>query len=972
MAAPGVLGNDSDPNSKPLTAVLVSPAAHGVLMLNANGSFSYTPDPTAAGKDTFRYKASNGSQESNAAKVEIEIGPQLNHDPVAVDDEYMVGHGQTLTVAAPGVLTNDTDADHDALTAELVSPPQHGTVTLAADGSFTYHHDGSNSPNDHFTYRVSDGHHTSNTATVTLSIGNDVAPVATNDVYTVAEGGVLVTSSVNGLFANDHDADTPRSQWSVVIVTQPAHGTLTMGTGGGFTYTHDGSETTADVFTYKVSDGIRQSNTATVSITVTPVNDAPVVHAATFSLPENSANGTVVGTVTSSDAESATQTYTYAITGGNSLGAFAINAVSGQITVADTTKLDFETTPQFNLTVTVTDSGTPVQSGSATIHINLTNVNEAPVASNATFAVAENSPAGTAVGTVTASDPDAGTTLSYAITGGNAGNAFAINAAGQITVNGPIDFESLPSYTLTVTVTDNGVPQLGTTATITVNVTDVNEVPVVTGASFSLPENTANGTNVGSPITYADPDGGQTHVYSIESGNTNNAFAIDPSTGQITVNNVGALDFETTPVFTLTVRVTDNGTPVLFGQATVTVTLTNVNEQPTDIALSGNAVAENQPVGTPVGNLSTTDVDAGDTFTYTLVSGTGSTDNGVFQIVGNQLQTNAVFDFETQASYSIRVRSTDAGSLFTEKQFTITITDANDAPVVTAATFAVNENVPSGTTVGTVTYTDQDGSQTHTFAITGGNTGGAFAIDSSTGVITTAGAINFETLPSYSLTVTVTDNGSPVLNGSNTITINVNDVNEVPVVNAATFTVNENAANGTAVGTATFSDPDAGQTHVFAITAGNTGNVFSIDPSTGAITVAGAIDFETTSSYSLTVQVTDNGTPNLSGTATITVNVNDVNEVPVVNAATFAMNENVPAGTTVGTVTFTDPDGGQTHAFSITGGNTGGAFTINAATGVITTAGAIDFETTPSYSLTVQVTETALRCCRGRTRSRST
>jgi hypothetical protein len=106
-----------------------------------------------------------------------------------------------------------------------------------------------------------------------------------------------------------------------------------------------------------------------------------------------------------------------------------------------------------------------------------------------------------------------------------------------------------------------------------------------------------------------------------------------------------------------------------------TITVTNVNEAPTDIALSGASVAENQPAGTAVGTFTTTDPDAGNTFTYTLVSGEGSTDNGSFTIDGGVLKTAASFDFESRSSYSVRVKSMDQGGLSTEKAFTITVTD---------------------------------------------------------------------------------------------------------------------------------------------------------------------------------------------------------------------------------------------------------------------------------------------------------
>src|SRR5205085_2341401 len=112
------------------------------------------------------------------------------------------------------------------------------------------------------------------------------------------------------------------------------------------------------------------------------------------------------------------------------------------------------------------------------------------------------------------------------------------------------------------------------------------------------------------------------------------------------------------------IRSTDAGG--LSTEKAFTITVADANDAPTDIALSDASVFENHPSGTAVGTLSTTDQDAGDSFAYTLVSGTGSADNASFQISGNTLQTAASFDFETKASYSVRVRSTDGGSLSTE------------------------------------------------------------------------------------------------------------------------------------------------------------------------------------------------------------------------------------------------------------------------------------------------------------------
>ena len=179
------------------------------------------------------------------------------------------------------------------------------------------------------------------------------------------------------------------------------------------------------------------------------------------------------------------------------------------------------------------------------------------------------------------------------------------------------------------------------------------------------------------------------------------------------------------------------------------------------------------------------------------------------------------------------------------------------------------------------------------------------------------------------------------------------------------FAVDENSPVGTAVGTVTATDQDFGQTLFFSIIEGNASGVFAIDGSTGAITVAdaAALDFETASSFTLTVQVTDSGTPALSAMASVRVNVNDVNEAPTFAATgPFAVDENSPAETAVGTVTATDPDAGDTLSYAIAGGDPAGAFAIDAATGAITVANAValNFEVTSSFTLTVTVTDSGL------------
>jgi hypothetical protein len=172
VPAPGVLANDTDLDNDPLTAVLVAYNGNGSLAINANGSFTYTPNTGFYGEDSFTYKAHDGNADSNVATVTIIVNPSgsTNQPPVANDDSYTMEQDTTLTVPAAGVLANDTDPDGDSLTAVLVSGPTNGNLTLAPDGSFTYTpNTGFHGP-DTFTYEASDGILSSSTATVTITV----------------------------------------------------------------------------------------------------------------------------------------------------------------------------------------------------------------------------------------------------------------------------------------------------------------------------------------------------------------------------------------------------------------------------------------------------------------------------------------------------------------------------------------------------------------------------------------------------------------------------------------------------------------------------------------------------------------------------------------------------------------------------------------------------------------------------------
>ncbi|MGG4444087.1 Ig-like domain-containing protein [Brevibacillus fortis] len=187
VAAPGVLANDTDADGDSLTALLVTDPSKGTLTLNADGSFTYTPHANETGTDTFTYKTNDGKADSNVAMVTVTINPAppINQVPVAAEDTYSTNENTPLTVATPGVLTNDTDADGDSLTAILVTDPSKGTLTLTADGSFTYTPHANETGTDTFTYKTNDGKADSNMATVTVRIKRIIIPPTEPSYYPV-------------------------------------------------------------------------------------------------------------------------------------------------------------------------------------------------------------------------------------------------------------------------------------------------------------------------------------------------------------------------------------------------------------------------------------------------------------------------------------------------------------------------------------------------------------------------------------------------------------------------------------------------------------------------------------------------------------------------------------------------------------------------------------------------------------------
>jgi len=333
---------------------------------------------------------------------------------------------------------------------------------------------------------------------------------------------------------------------------------------------------------------------------------------------------------------------------------------------------------------------------------------------------------------------------------------------------------------------------------------NVNAGPPVSFTSGTSYYANFSGTRLAYGVTIENLINSSSNDYIIANSTANvfSGYGLSNTTGADIIEGANNLDFLDLSAFTVAnVTQTQSGNNLVLGlglgrsvtvkdyyavSAASRIQIGFSNATPTNLTLSNNTIAENQAIGTGIGTFTSTDPDTGNTFTYSLVTGTGSTDNALFAITGNQLQSNGIFDFETKNSYSIRVRTTDQGGLSYEKQLTIGVSNVNETPTnLTLSNSTVSENQILGTVIGNFTTTDPDTGNTFTYSLvtgTGATDNSLFAITNNQ--LKTNSVFDYETKNSYSVRVKTTDQGG--LSYEKQLTIGVNDLDEItgnPLIN---------------------------------------------------------------------------------------------------------------------------------------------------------------------------------------------
>ncbi|MHB1033589.1 MAG: Ig-like domain-containing protein [Pirellulales bacterium] len=597
--ATGVLANDTDADSDPLTAIVVANPAHGTLTLNTNGTFSYTPAANYHGSDSFTYKAKDGALESATTTVTLTIN-SVNDAPVAVADTYTVAEDATLTVTvATGVLKNDTDIDGDALTAVVATNPAHGTLTLNADGSFTYVPNASFSGTDTFTYKAKDAALQSNAATVTITVTpvND-APVALADAYSVAEDTTLTVPVASGVLANDTDVDG--DAMTAALVASPSHGTLTLSANGSFTYVPNANFNGADSFTYKASDAALASSVVTVTITVTPVNDAPAAAADVYAVVENDTLNVVVGAgVLKNDTDVDGDALSAILATGPAHGTLTLNA-DGSFLYAP--NADYSGTDTF----TYKAKDAALESNPVTVTINI-----APevvlVATADSFTATEDTTLTVQVATgVLANDPLVGGSPLTAVLVGNVSHGtLTLTANGSFTYVPAANYNGGDSFTYKVT---NGTLE-SAPGTVTITVSAVNDAPVSVGDAYTVAEDTTLNVPVATGVLVNDSDVDSSLTAVVVTQPTHGALTLNPN-GSFTY--VPAANYNGSDSFTYKAS---DGT-LQSAAATVTLTVTPVEDPASFQTVQNVTLLGGSPLFVPLVGV---DPD-GQTLTYTATS----------------------------------------------------------------------------------------------------------------------------------------------------------------------------------------------------------------------------------------------------------------------------------------------------------------------------------------------------------------
>ena len=800
-------------------------------------------------------------------------------------------------------------------------------------------HDGAAAYDSTFNIEVTGFSHPPTGITLTETIG-------------LAEGNIVVTENTSEgtklALLNTDDIDPADSHIYTLMNDEDLPFTITddtLKTSGTLNF----EDSSSYEITIRTDDGSDNGTyDSTFTITILDQNEPPTaillsntMGEPVSSIEENQPIASVVGRLSSVDDDT-NDTHTYALSGGDDASNFNI-VENGETFELQTTQLfNHEDDSSYMITITTTEAKANGLTYDSTFTIQVINVNENPTDivlrnSNTNMEadnIAENEPAGTAIGILSSVDEDNEDTHTYTLEEGRIRDIFEIvndTLKAKISLN----FEEDSVYMFNIITTDSGDSTSIFTKSFTLMVTDVNDPP----ASIRLSDaRVAEGLAIGSEVAIIMTTDEDTEDINYElSGEDSSSFTLSADT--LKTNLVFTFDAADPSANRHDIIITaSDGENEL--ATSFTIEITRVSEPPTGIMLTDTTIVENAEIGTKVGLLTTIDPDDFDTtHTYTLIGD----ENMPFTITDDTLQTSEILNFEDSSSYEITIRTDDGNDEGTyDETFTIIVVDQNEAPMtITLSNDTIAENASIGTVVGRFSTDDPDRNNRHTYTITDTeNT--AFEITGDT--LQTKSTLDFETNENYRLTIRLDDGG--VYSITETFIINVKDANEPPTtLTLSSTSVAENADIGTMVGRLSAMDENM-DTSTYTL-GGTDASAFSI--SNDVLQTAEVFDFETKASYVLSITADDGNGGMIS--ENFTISITNVNENPTdINLSNNTVAENADNGTTVGMLTTIDPDEGDTHTYTL-GGTDVSAFSISNST--LQTAEVFDLETKASYAISI-------------------
>jgi large repetitive protein len=757
-----LLGNDTDIDLDTLSITSVTSGANGTAVLNPDGTVTFTPNVNFNGAADFTYTITDGSLISNVAMVSVRVAP-LNDAPVAVNNSLSASEDTPVIFTAAQLLGNDTDIDLDTLSITSVTSGANGTAVLNTDGTVTFTPNVNFNGAADFTYTATDGGLVSNIATVSVAVAavND-APVAINNSLLASEDTPVIFTAAQ-LLGNDTDIDL--DVLSIASVTSGVGGAAVLNPDGTVTFTPNVNFNGTADFTYTATDGNLISNVATVSVTVAPLNDAPVAVNNSLSASEDTPVIFTAAQLLANDTDIDLDTLSIASVTSGANGTAVLNPDG---TVTFTPNVNFNGAADF--TYTITDGS--LISNIATVSVAVAAVNDAPVAVNDGLLASEDTPviytAAQLLGNDTDIDLD---TLSIASVTSGANGTAVLNPDGTVTFTPNVNFNGAADFTYTAI--DGNL--ISNAATVSVTVVPVNDTPVAVNNSLSANEDT--------PVIFTaaqllandtDIDLDTLSIASVTSG-ANGTAVLNPD-GTVTftpnANFNGAADF--------TYTITDGN--LISNVAIVSVTVAPINDAP--VAVNNSLLAsEDIPVIYTAAQLVGNDTDI-DLDTLSIASVTSGVNGTAVLNPDGTVTFTSNLNFSGTADFTYT--TTDGNLISNAATVSVTVAPVNDVPVAVNNSLLASEDTSVIFTAAQLLGNDTD-IELDTLSIASVTSGvnGTAVLDANGDVVFTPNA-NFSGAADFTYTAT---DGALVSNSA-TVNVVVSSVVDTPLL---TVTVTENS-----------------------------------------------------------------------------------------------------------------------------------------------------------------------------------